>query len=147
MKTEMETNGPPRPPVVGIVYGNIAYWLALVGVLITIIGSVIYLLSGGYFDKASLLENLWKGGDVSAIWKESTGVSVVPHGYWYLGGLVHGDCIAMLGIAVACAAGVIGMWGVLFSLLHGKRNIYIIFALMVAVILTLSASGIITVPG
>lgn len=147
MKTKREIDMPPQPPVFGIIYGNIAYWCALAGVMITVAGSAIYLMSGGYFNKDSLLEHLLKGGDVRTIWTECTGVSGVPHGYWYLGRLGQGDCLAMLGISLACLAGVIGMWGVVVGLLRSKGGIYIIFALMVAVILTLSASGIITVPG
>jgi len=145
MVIKKETDTHPKPPTIGIIYGKIAYWLAFGGVIITIIGSAIYLTSDGYFNKDTLFEYLWKGSDAYTIWHMSTGVSEIPHGYWYLGRLTQGDCLEMLGIAVACIAGVIGMWGVVYGLIRSKERIYIIFSLIVALVLTLSASGIITV--
>ena len=144
MDTTMEMEIAPKVPIAGIIYGDIAYWLALIGMIIALIGSAIYLTSGGYFNEASLLEHLWEGDDVRTIWTICAGTTGIPQGYWYLGRLAQGDCLAMLGIAVVCVAGVMGMWGAVFSLLRGKGGIYIIFALVVAVILTLSASGILT---
>jgi hypothetical protein len=141
----MEMDKAPKPPSAGIIYGKIAYWLAMVGMIIVIAGSAIYLTSGGYLNKVSLFDDIWRGDAVRTIWAECAGAAAVPHGYWYLGRLAQGDCLVMLGIAVACVAGVIGMWGAVFGLLRSKGGIYIIFALMVAIILTLSASGIITI--
>jgi hypothetical protein len=142
---ESQLDEAPKPPVAGIIYGDVAYWLAISGMVIAIIGSVMYLVSGGYFNESSLLADLWRGDAVQTIWKECVGVNSVPHGAWYLGRLAQGDCLAMLGIAVACAAGVIGMWGAVFGLLRSKGGIYIVFALVVAVILTLSALGIVSI--
>ncbi len=145
MGKEMERNGAPKAPMAGIIYGKIAYWLAMVGVSIAAVGSAIYLVSGGYLNKTSLLQDLWKGDSVRTTWAELAGTAGVPHGYWYLGRLGQGDCLAMLGIAVVCIAGVVAMWGVAFGLLRSKGGIYIILAVVVAVILTLSASGLITI--
>jgi len=144
MEIEMGTDRAPKPPVAGIIYGEVAYWVAIIGVLIAMVGIVIYLAFGGYLDKATILGDLWRGDTAQAIWKECAGVAGVPHTYWYLGRLGKGDCLAMLGIAVACIAGAVGMWGVVFNLLRNKGGIYIIFAFIIAVILSLSASGIIT---
>jgi hypothetical protein len=135
----------PKPPIAGTIYGDLAYWLAISGMIIAIIGSVMYLVSGGYFNETLLLADLWRGDAVRTIWAECVGVAHVPHGAWYLGRLAQGDCLAMLGIVVACAAGVVGMWGAFFGLLRSKGGIYIIFALIVAVILTLSALGIVSI--
>lgn len=140
---EITTDKAPKPPVAGILYGEIAYWVAIVGVLIAIVGIVVYLVSGGYLDKTSLCPALWRGETARAIWKECGGVAGVPHNYWFLGRLGKGDCLAMLGIAVACLAGVVGMWRVVFGLLRNKGGIYILFAFIIAVILSLSALEII----
>lgn len=142
MEKEMERNSAPKAPIAGIIYGKIAYWLAMVGVLTAAVGSTIYLVWGGYLNKKSLLQDLWKGHHVRNTWAKLTGTAGVPHGYWYLGRLSQGDCLAMLGIAIVCIAGVVAMWGVAFELLRSKGGIYIIFAVVVAVILTLSASGL-----
>jgi hypothetical protein len=145
MEIEMGMNGAPKPPVAGIIYGEITYWVAIVGVIISVVGIVIYLTLGGYIDKASVLGHLWRGDTAQAIWKECAGVAGVPHEYWYLERLGNGDCLAMLGIAVACVAGVVGMWGAVLGLLLNKGGIYIIFAFIIAVIVSLSASGILTI--
>ena len=108
-------------------------------------GIITYLVSGGYLDKGSITRDLWRGDTVMTIWKDSAGVTEIPRGYWYLERLAKGDCLAMLGIAVACVAAVVGMWGAFIGLLHSKGGIYIIFALIIAAILTLSASGIISI--
>lgn len=142
---EIETDRAPKPPVAGIIYGEIAYWVAIIGVLIAMVGIVVYLVSGGYFDKASICGDLWRGDSARAIWKECAGVAGVPHNYWFLGKLGMGDGLAMLGIAVACLAGVAGMWRVVFGLLRNKGGIYTLFALIIAVILSLSALEIISI--
>ena len=54
------------------------------------------------------------------------------------------DAIAMLGIAIGCLAAMFGMWGAFFQMLRRGRKLYLIFALVIAVILTLSALGIIS---
>jgi hypothetical protein len=142
---EMIKDRGPKPPVAGIIYGEIAYRVAIMGVLIAMVGIVIYLVLGGYLNKASICGDLWRGDTAQGIWKECAGVAGVPHTYWYLGRLGKGDCLAMLGIAVTCVAGAVGMWGVVFGLLRNKGGIYILFAFIIAVILSLSASGIITI--
>jgi hypothetical protein len=140
----MENNEVPRPPREGIVYGEIAYWLLLIGMMVAIVGSVIYIASQGYVDKTCLLTHLWQGDDIHAIWEECAGASEVPQGHWYLGMLSQPDAIAMLGIAISCIAAVFGMWGAFFQMLRSGRKLYLIFALIIAVILTLSALGIIS---
>lgn len=138
----MEQSKAPRPPLVGIIYGEIAYWLLVIGMIIALVGLVIYMTSGGYLDKASLLDHLWKGDNVHTIWEKCGGAGINYEGHWYLRMLSQGDAIAMLGLSVTCFAAVAGMWGAFFGLLRGKGGIFILFALIVAVVLTLSALGI-----
>ncbi|AEA46460.1 DUF1634 domain-containing protein [Archaeoglobus veneficus] len=134
----------PKPPLAGVVYGEIAYWMVIVGMVIAIAGSFIYLTSGGYVDSECLLAHLWAGADVHTIWEECAGIDEVPHGHWYLGMLGYGDAIAMLGIAIACLAAVVGMWGSVAAMFKEKEMLFAVFALVVAVILTLAAMGVIT---
>ena len=140
----MEKNETPRPPREGIVYGEIAYWLLIIGVIIAIVGSVIYMATQGYVDKTCLLDRLWQGDDIHTIWGECAGVSGTPQGHWYLGMLSQPDGIAMLGIAISCLAAVFGMWGVAFQMVRSRGRLYLVFALLIAVVLTLSALGILS---
>ncbi len=142
MEKEMKKNSVPEAPAAGIIYGKIAYWFAMVGVLTAAVGSTMYLVWGGYLNQKPFLQALLKGQTAKTTWAKLAGTAGVPHGYWYLGRLSQGDCLAMLGIAIVCIAGVAAMWGVAIELLRSKGGIFIIFAVVVAVILTLSASGL-----
>ena len=140
----MEADKGPKPPIAGIIYGEIAYWLIVVGLVVAVAGSAVYFATPGYVDKEILLERLWDGAEAETIWEEATTDGKVPHGHWYLGKLGYGDAIAMLGIAIAGVAAVVGMWGVFVSMARNKVKIYAGFTLVVAVILTLSALGLIS---
>jgi len=142
----MEKEKAPEVPVTGIIYGEIAYRVALLGILISIVGIVIYMISNGYLDRTCSLDQLWGGASVDTIWRECAGVKT-PEGHWYLSlsMLSHGDAVAMLGIAVTSSAAVFGMWGGLVGMVRSKGGMYIAFALIVAIILTLAAAGLIVI--
>ena len=140
----------PKPPIAGVIYGRIAYWVVMLGILIAIVGMVMYFVSDAYIEQDCLLDSLWSGEKAEDIWEgnctagdHSTGDAIKPHGHYYLSMLSYGDGIAMLGIAICCFAAVIGMWGAFIGTLRSGERIYALFALIVAVILTLSAIGII----
>lgn len=134
----------PTPPREGIVYGEVTYWLLLIGVMIAIVGLIIYIASPGYVDKKYLLDQLWMGYDCQTIWAGATGTGQPAHWYSCLGMLSKGDMLATLGIATSCLGAVFGMWGVFFQMVRSKGKLYLIFALIIAIVLTLSASGLIS---
>lgn len=117
--------------------------MVIAGMVIAVIGSAIYMSSGGYADKTCLLSELWSGKETHEIWEKCAGE--IPQGHWYLSKLGYGDAIAMLGIAVSCFAAITGMWGATFAMFREKEIFYAILALIVAVLLTLCALGIISV--
>ncbi|RLI84445.1 DUF1634 domain-containing protein [Archaeoglobales archaeon] len=132
----------PKPPLSGVVYGEIAYWIVLTGTVLSIIGvSMILTTNANYIDSTCLLNGLWGGDNPSAIWEKCAGTN--PKGHWYLGKLNTGDGIAMLGIALACMAAVFGVWGSTFALFRDREYFFVVFAFVVALILTASALGII----
>jgi hypothetical protein len=139
----MEKDNFPKPPLEGIAYGEIAYWFLVAGVMIAFIGLVVYLASPGYIDKPSLMNYLWQGCDCQTIW---TQLSVTAHPLpWYssLEILGKGDRLATVGIAITCFAAVFGMWGASFQIVRSKSKLYLVFALIIAMVLTLSALGLI----
>lgn len=146
MEIEKETNIPqdaPKPPLAGIVYAEIAYWILLIGMVIATTGLIIYLVSDGYVAQDCLLDKLWDGQSAETIWEDCAGQAEVPEGHWYLEKLSRGDGLAMGGIAVGCLAAVLGMWGAAVVMFRGKDKLYLAFALIIAVVLTLSALGVI----
>ncbi|AGK60368.1 hypothetical protein Asulf_00336 [Archaeoglobus sulfaticallidus PM70-1] len=137
-----KTTSKPKPPLAGVVYGEIAYWVVLIGTIISLIGVMMILTTdSNYIDSNCLLSGLWGKEKPSEIWEKCAGGH--PEGHWYLSRLSTGDGIAMLGIALSCLAAVIGVWASSFAMLRDKEILFFIFALVTAIILTASATGII----
>jgi len=97
-----------------------------------------------FLDDQVLLDGLWAGKDKTEIWDEAAGSEVI-HGHWYLHKLGWSDGIAMLGIAISCLAGVIGAWGAFAGMIAKKEKpvIFAVFALVISLLLTASAAGLI----
>jgi hypothetical protein len=143
----------PKAPLAGIVYGQIAYWMVLLGMIIILAGAIMCLSSNSNVNGTSVITELWKGDTMSEVWETCAGISGPLHGYWYLQALTGGEKIAMLGITISCLASVLGMWGASMTMLYnpGRMRVspnmlYFLFALIVTVILTLSALGIVRLP-
>lgn len=133
----------PEAPFVGVIYGEITYWITLVGLIIGIVGMVISLGGSSVMDTSKMVTHLWEGKTIEEIWKESADQEM-PGGHWYLERLSCGDAIAMLGIAVMSIAAVIGMWvSTVITLARDRDTIYGVLAVIVAVILLLCAAGVI----
>ena len=134
----------PKPPLSGIAYGEVAYWMTLIGVIISIVGMGMYFTAGtNYINSQCLLSSLWESKDAHTIWEECAGG--VPHGHWYLHKLDSGDGVAMLGIALSCLAAVIGVWLSFATMIKDREKaLFIVFSFIVAVILTASALGILS---
>lgn len=138
-----EQKTPTPPPREGIVYGEIAHWFLFVGMAISVVGLVVYIAAPGYVQKIPLLQGLWQGCDCQMLWSQAAGVTGTINGRWYLDVLPQPDAIAMVGIAISCLAAVIGMWGAVFQMVRSKGRLYLAFALVIAVVLTLSATGVV----
>lgn len=137
----------PKPRLSGIVYGECAYWLALAGMVVAIVGMVMYMLKmNQFFDGQTLMAALWEGKDTDTIWKLASG-GKVQYGHWYLKNLGTSDGLAMLGIGISCVAGVVGIWGSVVAMIAAKEKpyIFLVFALIIAVILVCSAAGLISI--
>jgi hypothetical protein len=144
---EQNTQEYPKPRLSGIVYGECAYWLAIAGMIIAAIGLVMYMFKvNQFFDAQQLMAALWEGKDTDTIWKLATGDNV-QYGHWYLKNLGYSDGLAMLGIGVCCVAGVVGIWGSVIAMIVKKEKpyIFLVFALIIAIILIASAAGLISI--
>ena len=141
----MDTQEAPKPPLAGVIYGRICYWIVMLGILVAVVGMIIYFASDGYMDKAQFLDLLWDGEEAAVIWETASIDGEVPEGHWFLSALSHGDVIAMLGIAICCLAAVVGMWGALVGTVRSGERMYALFALIVACILTASAMGLLKI--
>ncbi len=134
----------PKPPIAGVIYGTICFWIVMLGIAVAIAGMIMYFVSDTQVSQECLLDTLWEGATVEEIWHECAGVDEVPTGHWWLKCLSEGYCIAMLGIAICAWAAVIGMWGAVWGTVRSGERLYVVFALIIAVILTLAAIGVIS---
>jgi hypothetical protein len=141
----MEKNEVAKPLLAGIIYGELVYWIMILSMVIAIPGFIIYLRSGGYLSSQAVLDHLWRGCDCLTIWKEVGDISRPLPWYSSIGMLSKGDMLATLGIAITGMAAVVGMWGAFLGTLRAKNGVYILFALIIAVVLTLSAMGILKI--
>jgi len=132
----------PKPPVTGIAYGELAYWLTIVGMVVSIAGTVIYLTDSGLLNARCTLDLLWNGKSIHEI-IEHCGTVGELSGHWYLSHLPKGDAIAMLGISICSMAAVVGIWVACVFTARERDYKYVFFAFVVALILTLCVTGVI----
>lgn len=142
----MNEENAPKPLFSGVIYGEFAFWLAVIGSAIAIIGMMIYFSGNQFFDAQGLLSGLWSGQTAEEIWRNASATKEVIHGHWYLDYLTTSDGIAMLGIGVSCLAGVLGAWGSFLVMVTKKDNptVFMVFAGLISLLLTASAFGLIT---
>ena len=139
----MDKKDIPKPLLSGILYGEFAFWLAIGGSVIAAIGIIIYFLGNQFFDPAKLIAGLLSGKDAAHIWEYAANAHIA-HGHWYLQKLGTGDGISMLGIAISCYAGVVGLYASLIGMLKNREKpvIFTVFAVIIIVLVTMSAFGL-----
>ena len=138
----------PKPLLSGVIYGECAFWIAIAGMVIAIIGLLLgFAGMERVFDSEVVLEQLLSGSDAATIWEKTDSYDKVQHGHWYLSKMGFSDAISMLGISLSCLAAVVGSWGSVVGMIANKEkpSFYVGFALIIAVILTCSAAGLISI--
>ena len=141
----MERQEGPKPLLSGVVYGQCAFVIALIGFAVSVGAIVWYFFAGRqFFDADRLMQDLWSGKDVAYIWRHAADSNILP-GHWYLQKLAFADGISMLGIGIICLAGVVGSWAAWLTMLirREKPRIFLIFAFIISLLLTASATGLI----
>ncbi|MBN2718642.1 MAG: DUF1634 domain-containing protein [Deltaproteobacteria bacterium] len=144
MNSNTPTNTPSATPSPsGVVYGDIAFWMAVAGSMVAIVGMFLYFTGNQFFDSESLLNGICRGQRADQIWLNASPAKNVLSGHWYLHHLGTSDGISMLGIGIACLAGVFGAWGSFVTMAIKKDNppVFVIFVFVIALILSASALG------
>jgi hypothetical protein len=142
----MEEREETKALLSGIIYGDCAFWIALVGMFVGLIGIIIYFFGNNqFFDANILINHLLAGKDADTIWRQATEGEVI-YGHWYLNKFGFSDAISMLGISICCCAAVVGAWGSVIGMIVNKEKpyLFLVFALIISVILTCSAAGLIS---
>jgi hypothetical protein len=148
MKKEPER---PKPPIEGVLYAEISAWITVAGMLVAMVGLIAaFLFGGGILDEIGVMKDLFGGRGESVIWAKDSVFASMPEQYWFFKHRLDADEFSMIGLIFACYGGVVGVWAMFFStfrakkVLFYKRGLYTFLALLLAVIMTLAATGMIT---
>jgi hypothetical protein len=144
---------PRKPPVPleGVVYGEVAAWLTVVGMAVAVVGLLIgFVWGGGVLEERGLLGDLFRGRGEGSIWANDSVFAHMPEHYWFLKERFSCDELSMLGLVIACYGGVAGTWGMFLSMFRktkaqvSGRGLYRLLAGVIGIVLTLAAIGILS---
>ena len=142
-ETKEETK--PKPPLAGLVYGEIIYWGTLVGALIAVLGSTFAFISrSNVMDVSYVFSAIWQGKDVATVWKE--GIEQFPQGHWYLHNITTGDGLTMFGIALGVFAVIPGMFLSAILLLKKREYFFATLAIIAGIICLTACLGLFALP-
>ena len=134
----------PKPPIAGIIYGEIVYWGVLAGSLIVVVGSVLAFLGDNFVPVSYWISSIWKGETVLQTWEGATGA--LPNGHWYLSHLTTGDGLSALGISL----GVFSVAPALFlssvALFREKEWLYGSLAMVGCIVVMIGVLGLAPMP-
>ena len=126
-----------------LTYGEIVYWLTLVGSAVVLLGSLLSFVTQSNFASPSYwISKVWEGSSTEEIWE---GVGGTPNGHWYLSHLATGDGLQALGISVAVISIVIGLIISAIILFKRKSRLFGGFALISALIIVISVLGLLPI--
>jgi len=134
----------PKPPLAGLIYGEIVYWGVLTGSLIVIVGSVLAFLGDNFVPVSYWMTSIWKGETVLQTWEGATGA--LPNGHWYLSHLTTGDGLSAFGISF----GVFSVAPALFlsaaALFREKEWLYGSLAMVGGIVVMIGVLGLALMP-
>lgn len=134
-----------RPPLSGIVYGEIIYWGVWLSSLIVVIGSgIAFLTTANYIDPLYSVSLIWEGMPSEKIWEGAIGA--MPHKFWYLLHLKTGDGLAAFGLALGIFSVIPALVSAAIILIIKKERFFAFLALFAAVIVFISMAGIAPFP-
>ena len=135
----------PRPPLSGLVYGLIVYWITIAGSIVAIIGSVIAFVSHDNFANTSYwINSIWLGKSPVEIWEFLIDTPLVGH--WYLHHLATGDGLSAFGISIGIFSVTVAMVGSAIVMFKKKEFVFGIMALISALITIISLVALIPLP-
>lgn len=141
----MGTEEKPKPPLSGVVYGEIIYWGVWIGSLIVVIGSAMaFLTDANYIDPSYCISLIWEGMPSEKIWKGAIGS--LPHKFWYLLHLKTGDGLAAFGLALGVSSVIPALISAAIILIKKKERFFASLALIAALIVFVSMAGITPFP-
>ena len=139
----MSAEEAPKMPRAQTVYGEIVYWVTIVACIICMIGPVISVAApeNNILDPYKLFSAIFEGKNAQEVWQEVGGG--FPGGHFYFKRFTSGDGFTQFGLALGCSVALWALLAAAFSYLTEKIYFYVILALWVAMLVTLSMVGIV----
>lgn len=133
----------PLMPRAQTIYGRIVYIVTIFSCLICAIGPVVSLAfpDNNVLNPYYLFAGIFEGKDAVTVWQEVGGG--FPGGHFWFSKFTYGDGFTQFGLALGCS---VALWALLASALayiSEKIYLYAILSVWVALLVFLSASGII----
>jgi len=132
----------PKMPLAQLVYGEIIYWLTVAACIICMIGPVISMASvkNNVMNPHYLFAGIFEGKNTETIWQEVGGG--FPGGHFWFKNFTMGDGFTQFGLALGCSVAIWALLAAAIAYLAEKVYFYVILSLWVALLVGLSASGI-----
>ena len=138
---------PEERPTFGraqIVYGQIVYWVTILACLICMVGPVISMASvdNNIANPHYLFASIFAGDDAETVWNKAGGG--FPGGHFWAKNLTKGDGFTQFGLALGCSVALWALIAAAFLYMREKVYLYVVLSLWVALLVFLSASGIVS---
>ena len=134
----------PKPPIAGIIYGEIVYWGVLLGSLIVIVGSMLAFFGDNFVPVSYWISSIWKGETVLQTWQGATGA--LPNGHWYLSHLTTGDGLSAFGISLGVFSVVPALFLSGAALFKEKEWLYGSLAMIGCIVVVIAVLGLVPMP-
>jgi hypothetical protein len=135
----------PVIPVSGVIYGELVYWITILGSIIAIIGATMAMFGAqNYLDPSYVFSAIWEGKSTVEIWEGAKGQ--IPNGHWYLPRLGNGDALAMFGLALGVFSVIPGMIGAAIVMYRKKDFLFGTFTTIAVILCITSLLGLIKMP-
>jgi len=134
-----------KPPISGLVYGQLVYWITMVSSFIAMIGSVIASVTKNNFAPPTYwITAIWQGKSTAEIWEPISGP--LPAGHWYISSLMTGDGLTAMGISIGVFSVTLAMVVSGLILYKEKSILFGTLALIAAAITTVSMLALTPLP-
>jgi hypothetical protein len=138
---EQEQKQKIKPPMTGVVYGEIVYWGTLLASALGLVAAIIaFLTKSNVMSPSYVISMIWKEKSPADIWNGAVGS--LPNGHWYLSKLSTGDGLSTLALALGVFVVVPGMLCSAYLLYKEKKVFFATLALVSAIITVASMVGI-----
>jgi hypothetical protein len=127
-----------------LIYGEVVYWITVASCIVCTVGPWIAMMNvdNNVANPYFLFKAIFDGKDAATVWQETAGG--FPGGHFWFSNFSKGDGFTQFGLALGCGVAVPGLVAAALAYVAEKAYLYVALALWVGMLVTLSASGIVS---